>query len=88
MEEQRWKGLYHSKFHLKEEKIWLCYVLTGLFCYYHYRCYDAATLELSQPDNEERKAKALAAATKELEKLFRKEDFGRMKVAIFVIHIL
>ncbi|XP_030947502.1 DNA mismatch repair protein PMS1 isoform X2 [Quercus lobata] len=44
------------------------------------RCYDAATLDLAQPDNEERKAKALAAATTELEKLFRKEDFGRMKV--------
>lgn len=43
-------------------------------------CYAAATLELSQPDNEERKAKALAAATTELERLFRKKDFGRMKV--------
>ncbi|KAE8009504.1 hypothetical protein FH972_005936 [Carpinus fangiana] len=44
------------------------------------RCYAAATLELSQLDNEERKAKALAAATTELERLFRKMDFGRMKV--------
>ncbi|KAK9945657.1 hypothetical protein M0R45_011160 [Rubus argutus] len=44
------------------------------------RCYAAATLELSQPENEERKARALAAATTELERLFRKEDFGRMKV--------
>jgi DNA mismatch repair protein PMS2 len=44
------------------------------------RCYAAATLELSQLDNEERKARALAAATTELERLFRKEDFGRMKV--------
>ncbi|KAL6217237.1 hypothetical protein ACLB2K_010454 [Fragaria x ananassa] len=44
------------------------------------RCYAAATLELSQPENEERKARALAAATKELERLFRKEDFGKMKV--------
>ncbi|XP_040364784.1 DNA mismatch repair protein PMS1 isoform X3 [Rosa chinensis] len=44
------------------------------------RCYTAATLELSQPENEERKARALAAATTELERLFRKEDFGRMKV--------
>lgn len=40
----------------------------------------AATLELSQPENEERKARALAAATTELERLFRKEDFCRMKV--------
>ncbi|XP_048337185.2 DNA mismatch repair protein PMS1 [Ziziphus jujuba] len=44
------------------------------------RCYTAATLELSQPEDEERKAKALVAATTELEKLFRKEDFSRMKV--------
>ncbi|XP_044491653.1 DNA mismatch repair protein PMS1 isoform X4 [Mangifera indica] len=44
------------------------------------RCYAAATLELSQPENEERKAGALAAATTELERLFRKDDFGRMKV--------
>lgn len=46
------------------------------------RCYAAATLELSQPENEERKARALAAATTELERLFRKEDFGRMKVVV------
>ncbi|KAJ6972964.1 hypothetical protein NC653_033333 [Populus alba x Populus x berolinensis] len=45
-----------------------------------HRSYAAATLELSQPDNEERKLRALAAATTELERLFRKEDFGRMKV--------
>ncbi|XP_021637077.2 DNA mismatch repair protein PMS1 isoform X1 [Hevea brasiliensis] len=45
-----------------------------------HRSYAAATLELSQPDNEERKARALAAATKELERLFKKQDFGRMKV--------
>ncbi|XP_021775367.1 DNA mismatch repair protein PMS1-like isoform X1 [Chenopodium quinoa] len=44
------------------------------------RCYAAATLELSQADNEEWKARALAAATTELERLFRKRDFGRMKV--------
>ncbi|XP_050238999.1 DNA mismatch repair protein PMS1 isoform X2 [Mercurialis annua] len=44
------------------------------------RSYAAATLELSQPDNEERKARALAAATTELERLFRKQDFRRMKV--------
>lgn len=44
------------------------------------RSFAAATLELSQPVNEEWKAKALAAATNELERLFKKEDFGRMKV--------
>ncbi|WCJ21359.1 DNA mismatch repair protein putative [Euphorbia peplus] len=44
------------------------------------RSYIAATLELSQPDNEDRKTRALAAATTELERLFRKHDFGRMKV--------
>lgn len=44
------------------------------------RNYTAATLEFSQPENEERKVKALAAATSELEKLFKKQDFGRMKV--------
>ncbi|KAF9587320.1 hypothetical protein IFM89_001068 [Coptis chinensis] len=44
------------------------------------RCFTAATLEFSQPDNEDRKAKALAAATTELERLFNKQDFGRMKV--------
>ncbi|CAO2839733.1 unnamed protein product [Amaranthus hypochondriacus] len=44
------------------------------------RCYAAATLELSQADNEEWKARALAAATTELERLFRKRDFSRMKV--------
>ena len=45
-----------------------------------YRCYAAATLELSQTDNEEWKARALAAATTELERLFRESDFSRMKV--------
>ncbi|XP_068662759.1 DNA mismatch repair protein PMS1 isoform X2 [Aristolochia californica] len=44
------------------------------------RCYTAATLEASQIENEEGKARALAAATKELERFFKKEDFGRMKV--------
>lgn len=43
-------------------------------------CYAAATLELSQADNEEWKARALVAATTELERLFRKKDFSRMKV--------
>ncbi|KAL1225142.1 DNA mismatch repair protein PMS1 [Cardamine amara subsp. amara] len=46
----------------------------------NYRCFTAATLELSQPDDEERKARALAAATSELERLFRKEDFRKMQV--------
>uniref|UniRef100_A0A2P2L3A1 DNA mismatch repair protein PMS1 n=3 Tax=Rhizophora mucronata TaxID=61149 RepID=A0A2P2L3A1_RHIMU len=45
-----------------------------------HRSYAAASLELSQPDNEERRAGALAAATTELERLFQKQDFGRMKV--------
>ncbi|GAB4829905.1 hypothetical protein Ancab_019551 [Ancistrocladus abbreviatus] len=44
------------------------------------RCYAAATLECSQLDSEERKARALAAATSELERLFRKSDFRKMKV--------
>ncbi|KAL0435877.1 UNVERIFIED_CONTAM: DNA mismatch repair protein PMS1 [Sesamum radiatum] len=40
----------------------------------------AASLELSQGVNEEGKARALAAATSELERLFKKEDFKQMKV--------
>ncbi|KAK5776425.1 Mismatch repair endonuclease PMS2 [Gossypium arboreum] len=44
------------------------------------RCYTAATLELSQPQDVEQKVQALDAATRELEKLFKKEDFSRMKV--------
>lgn len=43
-------------------------------------CYAAATLELSQAVKEDAKARALSAATNELEKLFKKEDFGHMKV--------
>lgn len=43
-------------------------------------CYADATLELSQVEKEDAKARALTAATNELEKLFKKEDFGRMKV--------
>lgn len=50
-----------------------------------YRCFAAATLELSQLDDEERKARALAAATSELERLFRKEDFRRMQVPILFV---
>lgn len=45
-----------------------------------HRCYEAATLELSQPKSEEHKAQALAAAATELERFFKKEDFSRMKV--------
>ncbi|KAK1428177.1 hypothetical protein QVD17_17006 [Tagetes erecta] len=42
--------------------------------------YADATLEISQVVKEDAKEKALSAATNELEKLFKKEDFGRMKV--------
>ncbi|XP_038979286.1 DNA mismatch repair protein PMS1-like isoform X3 [Phoenix dactylifera] len=44
------------------------------------RCYTAATLANSQPENDEGKACSLAAAIVEFERFFRKEDFGRMKV--------
>ncbi|MED6155508.1 hypothetical protein PIB30_006016 [Stylosanthes scabra] len=43
-------------------------------------CYTAATLELSQPEFEDQKERILAAATIELERFFKKEDFSRMKV--------
>ncbi|KAI3829589.1 hypothetical protein L1987_03715 [Smallanthus sonchifolius] len=43
-------------------------------------CYTDATLEISQVVKEDAKEEALSAATSELEKLFKKEDFGRMKV--------
>ncbi|KAF5820378.1 putative ribosomal protein S5 domain 2-type [Helianthus annuus] len=43
-------------------------------------CYADASLELSQVVEEDAKAQALSAAVSELEKLFKKEDFGRMKV--------
>ncbi|KAL6505020.1 hypothetical protein OROGR_024837 [Orobanche gracilis] len=42
--------------------------------------FTAASLECSQIVNEEGKDKALAAATIELERLFKKEDFKQMKV--------
>lgn len=42
--------------------------------------YTAATLELSQPDIEQQKERVLAAAATELERLFKKEYFSRMKV--------
>ncbi|KAG9156968.1 hypothetical protein Leryth_009018 [Lithospermum erythrorhizon] len=42
--------------------------------------FTAATIELSQMATEEGKENALAAATSELERLFRKEDFRQMKV--------
>ncbi|VFQ73907.1 unnamed protein product [Cuscuta campestris] len=44
------------------------------------RGYAAASLDLSQPLNEEGKTKALAAAATELERMFRKENFAQMKV--------
>ncbi|KAE9611525.1 putative DNA mismatch repair protein family [Lupinus albus] len=43
-------------------------------------CYTAATVKLSQLETEEQKEKALALATTELEKLFKKEYFRSMKV--------
>ncbi|MFS7901713.1 putative ribosomal protein S5 domain 2-type [Helianthus anomalus] len=43
-------------------------------------CYADASLEISQVVEEDAKAQALSAAVSELEKLFKKEDFGRMKV--------
>ncbi|KAI3682756.1 hypothetical protein L1987_82977 [Smallanthus sonchifolius] len=43
-------------------------------------CYTDATLEISQVVKEDAKEEALSAATSELEKLFKKEYFGRMKV--------
>jgi len=48
--------------------------------------YTAATLELSQPDIEQQKERVLAAAATELERLFKKEYFSRMKV-VSMIHI-
>nr|XP_009784205.1 PREDICTED: DNA mismatch repair protein PMS1-like [Nicotiana sylvestris] len=42
--------------------------------------YAAATLELTESENEVAKEKALIAATSELERLFKKEDFTKMKV--------
>lgn len=47
----------------------------------------AATLELSQPEVEQQKERVLAAASTELERLFKKEDFSRMKV-VSMIHIV
>nr|XP_009784898.1 PREDICTED: DNA mismatch repair protein PMS1-like [Nicotiana sylvestris] len=44
------------------------------------RDYAAATLELTESENEVAKEKALIAATSELERLFKKEDFTKMKV--------
>ncbi|XP_078429747.1 DNA mismatch repair protein isoform X2 [Wolffia australiana] len=45
------------------------------------RCYSAATLMAVQLENQREKAELLNAATFELEKYFKKEDFGRMKHA-------
>ncbi|KAJ8898622.1 hypothetical protein K2173_004235 [Erythroxylum novogranatense] len=53
---------------------------SGVMKIQSHRSYAAASLELSQPDNEERKAGALAAAITELERLFKKQDFCHMKV--------
>lgn len=44
------------------------------------RCYSAANLKFSELEIEEQKERALYAATTELERLFKKEDFSRMKV--------
>ncbi|CAN6442723.1 unnamed protein product [Victoria cruziana] len=45
------------------------------------RCYSAATIDTScLHEDEEAKARALAAATRELEKSFRKESFAKMEV--------
>ncbi|KAK1278172.1 DNA mismatch repair protein PMS1 [Acorus gramineus] len=44
------------------------------------RHYTSASLEISQPENDEGKANALAAAVTELERFFKIEDFRRMKV--------
>lgn len=46
------------------------------------RLYTAATLEHSQSENDEGSINSLAAATIELERFFRKEDFGRMQVIV------
>lgn len=43
-----------------------------------------ATLELSQPAIEQQKETVLAAAATELERLFKKEDFSRMKVVSMI----
>ncbi|GAB2281577.1 hypothetical protein Dimus_016158 [Dionaea muscipula] len=44
------------------------------------RCYSAASLELSQMGVAELKERVLAAATMELQRIFRKDDFRRMQV--------
>jgi hypothetical protein len=44
-------------------------------------------LELSQPEIEQQKERVLAAAATELERLFKKEDFSRMKV-VRMIYII
>lgn len=60
--------------------LWLCAYVPFLAS--HLRCFTAATLENFQPENDEGKACCLAAASNELERFFRKEDFGRMQVRI------
>ncbi|XP_038899186.1 DNA mismatch repair protein PMS1 isoform X2 [Benincasa hispida] len=76
---------FHFDFHeLKKRRSQrrLRYKLNGYTCERKkLKChYAAATLKLSQPDNEDRKARALEAAARELDRLFRKKDFSRMKV--------
>ncbi|PRQ28259.1 hypothetical protein RchiOBHm_Chr5g0001131 [Rosa chinensis] len=58
----------------------LIHLLSAFFTPFSDQCDTAPTLELSQEEHEERKSRALAAAATELERLLRKEDFGRMKV--------
>ncbi|KAG8060422.1 hypothetical protein GUJ93_ZPchr0002g24547 [Zizania palustris] len=45
------------------------------------RCFKAATLDNYVPDSEEGKTNYLAAATKELDRIFSKDDFGEMEHA-------
>ncbi|KAK1315829.1 DNA mismatch repair protein PMS1 [Acorus calamus] len=45
-----------------------------------FKHYTSASLEISQPENDEGKANALAAAVTELERFFKIEDFRKMKV--------
>lgn len=59
---------------------WFCVCL--LYFLIFSRSYMAATLDTSQLEDE--KAGALSAATNELERIFEKKDFARMKVVIVV----
>ncbi|XP_042402412.1 DNA mismatch repair protein PMS1-like isoform X2 [Zingiber officinale] len=44
------------------------------------RCYTAAVIKNSQPEEEKEKAQCMEAATSELERYFKKEYFGQMQV--------